>query len=399
MPYNIKKWRLFHYNNGVTGEYIEDFSTLAAGKGYWLILRDQADIQVGAGTTTKFEGEDGFAITLQPGWNQVGNPYTFGVSWDDVITFNGNPEVGRIKLYNSGLLVEDDLIPAFRGGFVFLSGDQSAFLKVPPNPGFKEQLRVGNRMAKRNSIDASVWYLPLEVSQGGFRNTLGGIGMHPESVAGNDRYDEPILPVPDGVSGFEMYFPYQGEKYEKIARDMVPSSEFHQWEFDILKKGVAGDITLAWDNRFFGNNEFTLILVDETNNQIVDMRTADSYTFSASDLSRFRIYFGSEERLSREIIPSVLEVGNIFPNPFREELFIPLSLPVVQDTYQVEITVSDLNGNRVQRFMNMTLEAGYHRIRCDLKEDIYYSKGFYIVQILISSGERKEIVYRKVLKY
>ena len=400
MPYNIKKWRLFHYNNGITGEYIEDFSTLAAGKGYWLIIRDQADIQVGAGTTTKFEDESGFAITLQPGWNQVGNPYAFGVSWDDVRLFNSNPNVGQIKLYNNGLLQEGDQVPAFRGGFVFLGGDQSAFINVPPNPGFKNnRIAGGNHIAGENNIDAPAWYLPLEVVHGMYRNAISGIGMNPESDPGFDPYDEPLLPVPGEISGFEMYFPHQGEKYEKIARDIVPSSDYHMWEFTVDKYGESGNISLAWDNDYFGDNEYILILVDEANDRMIDLRATDSYTFFASGVHKFKIYYGLEDRLAREIIPTTLEVGDIYPNPFNEELFIPLSLPDIKGSYLVEITLSDLNGNRIQQFSNLTLGAGYQRIQCDLKQNLNYSKGFYIVRILISSGDRKEIMYRKVLKF
>jgi len=129
------------------------------------------------------------------------------------------------------------------------------------------------------------------------------------------------------------------------------------------------------------------------------MRTVDSYTFYASGVNHFKIYYGREERLAREIIPAALDVGDIYPNPFNDELFIPLSLPDLDTSYEVDISLSDLNGNRVQELTHVELGAGYHRIHCDFSKNLNYSKGFYIVRIVISSAAKKEIIYRKVLKF
>jgi hypothetical protein len=296
--------------------------------------------------------------------------------------------------------METEQIASFRGGFVFLTGDQSAFVNIPPDPGLTNG-RIADTDGGQASgtIDGASWYLPLHVVHGNFRNTLNGIGMHPESISGFDIHDEPLLPVPGEISGFDMYFPHSGEKYDRLGKDIVASTDFYIWEFEVNKYGESGDITIQWDNTGFGNNEYNLILLDETNDRLIDMRGQDQYRVAVSGVKRFRIYYGTEKNLSEQVLTNKMQVGDIYPNPFESELFIPVSLPDREGTYRVEVSLSDLEGNRVAEFPPMDLSAGHHRFRCHGLETQPYRKGFYIVRIVISSKAEREIIYRKVLKF
>jgi hypothetical protein len=131
---------------------------------------------------------------------------------------------------------------------------------------------------------------------------------------------------------------------------------------------------------------------------MIDMRATDSYTFFATNVHKFKIYYGTEEKLSREIMPSNMQVGDIYPNPFEDELNIPLSLPDTGTDYEIKVSLSDLKGNQIQQLSSNHLNAGYHLIRCDLSGTDQYVAGFYIVRIVITSTKHKEILYRKVLK-
>jgi len=82
-PYNPSKWRLFRLSS--SGEYqeypgIHDFSP---GMGYWLISAEDIEITL--------EGEAVYSditLILEPGWNQIGCPFTCSVSWDDIKKMN-----------------------------------------------------------------------------------------------------------------------------------------------------------------------------------------------------------------------------------------------------------------------------------------------------------------------
>ncbi len=400
MPYDIKRWRLFHYDNGITGEYGEGFSRINPGRGYWLIVRNQTSIQVGGERTVRIEDEEGFSTVLQPGWNQVGNPYNFEISWDDVIDFNNNPNLGRIKLYENGILMESDKVPQFRGGFVFLSGVQSAFLNIPPNPGFKiARLDRNGKLAKPNPKDQAGWLLPITISSGNYTNRLYALGMHPESLTGFDVKDEPLLPIPHEISGFDLYFVREGESYDKLNRDIVSPAEFQTWVLELNNYNGAGNIILKWDNKLFANNPYELIMLDETNGRMVDMQASDTYTFYATKIHHFRIFYGTKDRLMKEILPLKLQIGEIYPNPFDNELNIPVSIPDQIGPLQIELSLSDLSGRVVQNRSDIQVNPGYQQISWKLDVPDQFLRGFYFLKILIASEKEKQIIYKKILRY
>lgn len=400
MPYDIKRWRLFHYNNGMTNEFGQSLSTIYPSRGYWLIVRNQTDIHIGAGITNRIEDENGFAMTLQPGWNQVGNPYNFEISWDHVIDFNKNPNIGRIKKYENGILTETDRVPPFRGGFVFLSGVQSAFLTVPPNSG-SGNARIAEKMnvALSNPINQTEWRLPIRVSSGNYSNSLFMLGMATDSDTGFDGNDEPLLPLPREISGFDFYFIREGETYERLNRDIVGPDEFQTWVLQLDHYQGSGTVTLQWNNDHFGENPYKLILLDEKSGRIIDMRASDRYTFLAQASHQFRIFYGTEDRLSKEIIPTELKIGEIYPNPFNNEIHIPVSLPDHNSPWQVDLSISDVNGKEIQNFSDLPVNPGYQQLSWKLDALDHHLRGFYFLKILLISENEKQIFYKKLVKY
>jgi hypothetical protein len=82
-PYDPSKWRLFRLkSSGGYHEYpgIPDFSP---GMGYWLITGEDIEVAI--------EGEavnSDITLILEPGWNQIGCPFTCSVSWADIKKMN-----------------------------------------------------------------------------------------------------------------------------------------------------------------------------------------------------------------------------------------------------------------------------------------------------------------------
>jgi hypothetical protein len=399
LPYDIKKWRLFHYNNGITGEYGEGFSTINPGKGYWLIVRNKATIQVGDGRTVRIEDEDGFGLVLQPGWNQVGNPYRFTISWDDLLIYNNNDNISRIKVFRRGELTESGLLSSFEGGFVFLGGDQSAIVRIPPHSGFKnKRMAESINHVSHGQINSPEWFISLNAKHGKFKNTLNGIGMHPNASVEFDPKDEPWLPLPAEISGFEMYFPHEDQNYDKLSKDLVSPVEFYTWEFEIKKHGESGIISLDWDNSSFGQNDFTLLLMDVMKERLIDMRAEDTYKFYASGIRRFRIYYGKSDRLSQEILPGEYVVGDLYPNPFSDVINIPLALPDYNGQYKVDVSLMDMAGNRLQPVDVRQLEPGYQEFTIRPKTTPLQN-GLYFLRIIVSTANERRVFYRKILKW
>ncbi len=82
-PYDPSKWRLFRLND--SGEYKEypGIHDISPGMGYWLISAKDIEINL--------DGEaanSDITIVLEPGWNQIGAPFTCSVSWNDIKKMN-----------------------------------------------------------------------------------------------------------------------------------------------------------------------------------------------------------------------------------------------------------------------------------------------------------------------
>ena len=76
--YNTRKWRLFRWLRGDYLEYpaLDAFET---GKAFWLITNDGTSFDVEGGIST--DSSKPFDLVLQPGWNQIGNPFAFPITW------------------------------------------------------------------------------------------------------------------------------------------------------------------------------------------------------------------------------------------------------------------------------------------------------------------------------
>ena len=290
-------------------------------------------------------------------------------------------------------------MPPYRGGFVFLSGIQSAFLTIPPNPGFNPaRIAEKNNQAQLKPINGTDWQLKLKASSGGYTNSLNVLGIHPESISGYDIKDEPLLSIPKQIAGFDMYFIRQGEVYDKLNKDIVGPVDFGTWELEVNKHDGSGNITLQWENLRFGDSSYKLIMIDETNDRMIDMQLTDTYSFLARGNHKFRLFYGTEERLSKEILPLSLRVGDLYPNPFEDELYIPVSLPDRPALYRLEMSLSDLNGKVIQVLPGILLNPGYHQISWKMDQPGKIQEGIYFLKILVVTKNDRQVVHRKILK-
>lgn len=356
--YNRKLWRLFDYSNG-TREY-PAFSTIVPGKGYWLIVRNATTINPGEGTTVQVNSNDVFEISLVTGWNLIGNPFNFSVSWPEILTFNDNPEgVGALKGFAGGVLSEIDVLPRYRGGFVFSAS--AVTLQIPALRNTTLGGRIGGDIDVNSPLDSDHWQVPLFLSDGNLGNALGGIGMHPEaSVMGKDRFDEVSVPLPEGLDLFEMRFPHP-EFPAFFNREVVPPTAEYTWQFEIKGSSGVGKLKMTWKNDFFGNNEKALVLFDPASLETVDMRQATSYVLSPNS-QKLQILYGSAEYIRTSLEDQLPWLGKPYPNPATEAVTIPFRVPKGRSHLPVTIIIYNSSGMEVARPVDGILNEGPHEV-------------------------------------
>ncbi|HEX6891922.1 MAG TPA: IPT/TIG domain-containing protein, partial [Chryseolinea sp.] len=216
--YDKSKWRIFHYKNenstGANAEYVEyldGLDDIDPGKGYWIIVRNEQEILFDLGNTPSTDGGP-FEITLNNGWNQIGNPYNFDISWDYIMKFNeGNisatdlANIETYKTFEGGSFVTPDRIEKFRGGFVRYNGTVPLTLKIPFTQNLSGGRTNGEERKFAGKLDEKEWRLALDLSAGELNNKISSFGMHPRAAVDVDKMDEHKLPA--FIQSLDLSFP------------------------------------------------------------------------------------------------------------------------------------------------------------------------------------------------
>ena len=92
------------------------------------------------------------------------------------------------------------------------------------------------------------------------------------------------------------------------------------------------------------------------------MRSWSQYKFTPGESRDLRIYFGSNDFIEKNLTPDLITLGPNFPNPFRNETVIPFTLPGVDKSYLVDLSVYNLNGQKVTKLVDGNLNGGFHQI-------------------------------------
>lgn len=372
MPYDKTIWRLFDFANGDNREY-SGFTNIATGKGYWFIARNSKTINPGSGTSVRVSDTNPFQLTLAPGWNLIGNPYNFRISWDDVLNANGNPaDIGELNTFSGGTLSTSTTLDRYRGGFVF-NGGSSTTIDIPVT---RNTSLGGRKWSKQQNskLGDPQWELTLNLTNGELNNLLGGIGMHPNAtIIGKDDYDQVSVPMIEGMGFFEVAFDHPEYK-AKFNREIVPTQDQYKWDMEILRDITDQTLTLTWDNQTLGDSEYQMYLMDMSTLQSINMRTENKMTIG-KETKKIRIFYGKSDYVDEQINSLFPSFGEPYPNPAFDYVTIPFKVPASDTRTPVSFTIYDNTGKLVGRHSEM-YQQGTHQL--DWKFD---RQGMYIIQL------------------
>lgn len=384
-----KKWRLMHYNNG-TEEYVDaitGFSNIEIGLGYWLNVLDEVTISVGAGTVND---EIPFKMSLSQGWNQIGNPFNTSVNWNAVLSDNGTNAVENLFIYQSNLkaFVSSSTITEFQGAFVW--SDEEIVLDVTPSSLSGRVEDVNDRIAR---VDGDNWELPLLLgtNQGSFR--IAGVGMHAQASDLKDTHDQ--LAPPRFESYIEMVTTKPEAVYPFFSTDIVKDKDEHIWTYNLSSNHLKGSITLEWDQLEL-NGYFGLWLVDEKSGKIIDMRGTNSYTFYFNESTNFSVHYS--ENPDYVVLPQSFALGDPYPNPASNETVIPLLLPDQKANYDIELSIYNLNGQKVKSIAEGEYHAGFHLFKWYPGEEDQITSGIYFYRLTFKNNDLNPITKKLIIK-
>ncbi len=388
------KFRLLHYNpsSKVYDEYAKsDFNSVDPGKGYWVLTSNTTSATVNNATAPAFNRSHLDSIKLEPGWNQIGNPYPAAIKWSDVQNFVGQPagtDTLSFYVYDKGWakLKSSEKLPALSGGFVKNTSTSPITIYIP----FQGQTVKGGRVTTEDpgsDISQTNWQVDLSILQADGENRIGGIGMAENAYYGFDRYD---ASNPPGFKGMpELSFKQNEVVVQGLARSVVPSQKEYSWKF--FATGEIGQTAeLIW-NSDLGSGREQLFLLDEQSMQVINMRAQQKYSFTLHESHSFKIYFGEDVKVSTEGII----LSQPFPNPAVSRISnFTLGLPESVVDYTVNLQVFNSSGVVISSD-SKTLPSGIQEMKWQANENV--TSGLYLYRISVSNGNQNFVSTGKII--
>jgi len=381
---NKANWRILSYaGTALYDEYPTKLKTISRGKGYWILMKNLTDIFIENASTPENNRTDFVSLTLQPGWNMVGNPYTVPVSWEEVK--NNLSGVGSLKEFSGGSYVNGDVIEPYGGGFVNVGGTVSVKVR------FKGISSGGRKSAIGSDLSASTWELPIHIKQGELGNQIAGVGMNENASIEQDSFDD-YNPPPLNTR-VEINF-RSGSSL--LAKSVVPTQEKYMWKFEAAAEG-DDPAELRWNNKELGENTRELFLLDEKDQAIIDMRSQSNYVFDGKGTRNFKLFFG--ENL-KDIMPSRSMLGSPLPNPSRDQVTLPFTVSASSTKSQVRLEIYNAQGARIAVLLDGEYQAGFYNVEWNHQEN-NLSAGLYFCRMIahdvtgqISSQTKKIVINR-----
>ncbi len=381
--YDPRRWRFWRLRDGSGDAPYQELNEgwsgeLAAGRGYMLIYTEEASLQA-TGPVVEANHETPYTITLQPGYNLIGNPYPFALDWQAVLAFNGLEAAAlRLKTFERGFREATQLEP-FAGGLVINpNAGQLLTLALPVGTVAASSGRTG---AVASVSNATQWTVPFTVSSNGL-NASGRVGMHPEAQPGFDRHDD--FPPPRLTDFLEVSTLHPEFFLSEFSHDVVSPAAQHRWKWKVASGQALREVTLRWNPADVAQLTEPLRLTDRVRARQIDMRNHDHYTFrtdAAGDYALEMVYGSSAEA---QLLDGAGRVGEAYPNPATERLHLPVWLPN-GGTSRATLEVFDRTGRRVGRQTYDQLSPGYQTLVWHRNDALL--AGLYLYRLRFAGGQ------------
>ena len=372
------RWRMFAYDaaESLYHEIPDDrYLRWELGRGYWMTTLDNA--QIDTGPERGLSMPDPFlavGISLEPGWNLIGNPYPFPIPWDPFGALNTDsslvePPIGWVGTGYSPASVS--VLQPFEGYWI-ANRDTAAV------PFFLWGIEVGassqTSELPRRAAETG-WNIQILASSGPARDDANFLGERSEASEHRDRFDRSEPPLVPGPA-ISLYFPHEywnhhPGRYTRDFRPFDPAGELEvTWDFEVETRGFPGMTIEPVLLEFIGLHELPVrrdvYLIDRVLDRTIDLRADARYTFfpghggRANMQARFALRIGAEALLR---VPSNPPTVTRFlpnrPNPFRTNTVLRYD---VAEAGPVTLRIYDLNGRLVRTLHRQEQPPGRYEV-------------------------------------
>jgi len=403
--YDPYQWRLFWWHR-IQKRYVDyrdgrgdsqAYFDLSPGRAYWMVTYLEKHFDVGRGKTVPTDSA--FVILIEPGWNMIGNPFHFTVSWDecavssDSVSAPYNPEQKNAPNWK--------LLEPWKGYWIYNAGNQDEKLFVlPRTQGLKKSLRSWENVTE--PLDPNEWVLQLSAESKMDADPYNFIGVKKGASNEWDKWDRPDPPPVENTLTLGVDHSDWTQNPGVYAIDIRnPEGSGHSWQIFVEHPQGGEEVSLKW--QWFGTlpDGWKAFLFDLSEGTSLDLQKASQKTIvfkkGSQGVRCFKLVAGTEAFIRSEaegipLEPVVFHLYQNYPNPFNPHTVIHYSIP---QTGEVTLVIYNTLGQKVRTLVHSEQKTGHYEILWDGKDDqgMPVTSGIYVYRL--KSGEK--VASRKMI--
>ena len=363
--YNPINWRVFFWdvNNGLYQELQSQPQCCTPGKAFWLITRQGNIFDVDSAESVP-TGQN-FTLTLQPGWNQIGNPFAFPVAWDSVV--NSNQVQAPVKWNGNEYEYNQTTLLPWEGYFVYNPAANPVQLSVPPRESQGSLMKI----TSWENLSEKEFILQLKVKglNSGLEDDQNFIGML--SKANDDLDCKDLLEAPP-IGDYLQLSIIENDKFY-MGNFKSISQKGSYWDLRLSSTGIEEPVLLFLDKISSLPTEFQIWLLDKDKKRIVPIKSnqAEINVPVKGKSKHFRLIVGTKEFANQSnqgipLIPLQFDLGQNYPNPFNPETHIFYKLA---EYCRVRLEIYNILGEKIRTLINSKENAGIHSVVWNGRDD------------------------------
>ena len=386
--YDPKTWRFFGLQ--LQDQSYIDFPAIdeiEPGHAYWLFVTE-SDRFLDTGSGISYPITKSFSISLEPGWNLIGNPFTFPIPQQQVRLASG--AVPRFRHYPDtwdGDHYAGALIP-FEGYAIHSMSVDTLLI----DPNLADQ-------SPNNSVAATSkpeWSLQISASVTEQIKNTARLGILEQASNRYDRLDIPeSMPIGRYVS---VYFENTdwGTTTSRFTSDWRPSiGDSASWNLAV-STNTRSFVQLDFSGLDSIADYYSVTLLDKALGIARNLKEKAVYMVAGageSEPRRLQILIknttsGAVASQDPTALPKSFALHQNFPNPFQRSTTIPYDVPFRAN---INLTVFDIMGKEVVRIEhNSASEAGRHAALWDGRNAAGepVASGVYFIRMKANSFEQ-----------
>ena len=261
--------------------------TLHRGRGYFLYAASGAVLTTEGSPTDESSTAPPFDVTLQTGWNMIGDPYSFPVDFSQLsivrpdnstaLTSASTDISNALFTYLGNGYTLSTTVDAYRGYWLY------AF--SPVRLRFTTSAKVTRAISRTPGNNSGEWRINLVAQAGDQHQATGYLGV---SRAASDGFDnnKALAPPTMGAENVTLTFDHsdwgnQSGHYAVDVRSVGLTSQ--TWNFTVNSSVANTPVTLHWPSIATIPGKQSIVLTDLDSNHTMNLRSQNSYVIPASD--------------------------------------------------------------------------------------------------------------------